>query len=51
MTYYGQILFTFKDKLAKMLLLGLFVGISVVAAVLPIMVRPNVILNSKFVNI
>ena len=29
----------------------LFTSISVVAAMLPIMVRPNAILNSEFVNI
>ena len=45
-----KIFFTFKNKLTKMLLSGL-VGISVVAAMLPIAVRPNAILKSEFENI
>ena len=43
--------FTFKDKLPKMLLSGLVTSTSTVAAILPIMVRPDAILKSKFVNI
>ena len=42
---------TFKVKLPKMLLSGLFTSISVVAEMLPVMQRPNTILNSEFVII
>ena len=43
--------FTFKDKLPKMLLSGLFTSISVVAAMPPIVERSNAILKSEFGNI
>ena len=43
--------FTFKDKLPKMLLSGVFTSVNVVAAMLPIMERPNAILKSEFGNI
>ena len=41
---------TFQDKLPKMYFQDLFTSISVVAAMLPLIVRPNVILKSEFVN-
>ena len=43
--------FTLKDKLPKMLFQDLLTSISVVAAMLPLMERPNAILKSEFVNI
>ena len=42
--------FTFNDKFPKMVQ-GLFTSISVVAAMPPIVERPNAILKSEFVNI
>ena len=44
--------FTFKDmSYLRCSFQGLFTSISVMAAMLPIMERPNAILKSKFVNI
>ena len=43
--------FIFKDKLPKILFTGLVQSITVVATMLPIMLRPNAILKSEFVNI
>ena len=43
--------FIFKDKLPKILFTGLVQSITVVATILPIMLRPNAILKSEFVNI
>ena len=42
---------TFKYKLPKMLLSGLVTSVSVVAAMILIMERPNAILKSEFVSI
>ena len=43
--------FTFKDELPQMILSGLHKYLSVASVMLPVIVKPNAILKTKFVNI
>ena len=47
----GKSFSAFKDKLPKCYVEDLFTNISMVAAMLPIIERPNAVLKSEFVNI